>query len=426
MLKAEDNEILTRTNPGTSMGDMMRRFWIPFMTSKELPEADGAPLRVTLLGEQLLAFRDTDGRVGLIDEFCPHRRASLFFGRNEECGIRCVYHGWKFDVEGKCLEVPSEPADSNLARKVRLTAYPVHEAGGLLWAWMGPAAERPAPPAFDWLDLPPEQCFFSQFVLNANWLQGMEGEFDSAHVSFLHRRLDMEVAKTSIVGEYFRNDTAPAWKIDPAPHGLVCAASRRTAENELYWRVTHFALPFYSMVAPEIGGCNSWRCWVPLDDENSWVVTVTYTHHRTITQAERDAWAAGHFAHPIVEPGSKRLTARAENDYLIDRAVQKAHSFTGIQGTRAQDAAMTESMGAITDRSREHLATSDQAIIAIRRLLLDSLERHGAGEEVAAMRSGDIYAVRSGSALLPDGVAYDEDKALMREMGLAGAAQAAE
>ncbi len=423
MLKREQNEILTRTGPGTPMGQMLRQFWVPFLTGAEL-EADGAPVRVTLMGERLLAFRDSEGRVGLIDEFCPHRRASLFFGRNEDCGIRCVYHGWKFDVAGSCVEMPSEPPETDFKHKVRMTAYRVHEAGGLLWAWMGAKDAAVPPPAFDWLDLPADQVYLSQFTLNANFFQGMEGEFDSAHVSFLHRRLDMEVEKTSIVGEYFRNDTAPTWKIDPAPHGLVCAASRRTAENELYWRVTHFALPFYSMVAPEIGGANSWRCWVPLDDTHSWVVTVTYTPHRKIKPSEIAAWQAGHFAHPILEPGTKLLKARGENDYLIDRAVQKAHSFTGIQGTRAQDAAMTESMGGIVDRSAEHLASSDMAIIAIRKAMLDAVGRVAEGEAVEAMRSGDVYAVRSGSALLAPGMPYDQDAPLMREMGLATAAAA--
>jgi len=210
MLVHEDNELLTRTAAGTPMGDMMRRFWIPFMLASELPDRDGAPARVRLLGEDLVAFRDSEGRVGLLDAHCPHRRAGLFFGRNEECGLRCSYHGWKFDISGTCVEVPSEPPGSDFYKRVRIKSYPVSERGGVLWAYMGPAGTSSEIPAFEWLDLPEGQRYSSRWVQDSNYFQALEGDIDSAHVSFLHRRFDAkDASKTSIVGSIFTEDTAP-------------------------------------------------------------------------------------------------------------------------------------------------------------------------------------------------------------------------
>src|SRR5262249_12107890 len=187
MITREQNELLTRTGPGTAMGDLFRRYWIPALMSQELPRPNCPPVQVQLLGERLIAFRDTEGRLGLIDEFCAHRGVSLWFGRNEENGLRCPYHGWKYDVTGQCVDVPSEPASSGFCRKIKLKAYPCVELGSAIWAYMGPSAEQPPLPAFEWVHLKPAQLFISKRWQECNYLQAMEGGIDSSHVSFLHR-----------------------------------------------------------------------------------------------------------------------------------------------------------------------------------------------------------------------------------------------
>ena len=186
MLTREHNELVTRTGPGTPMGAMLRRYWIPFLLSEELPEPECPPVRVKLLSERLLVFRDSEGRLGLIDEFCAHRGVSLWFGRNEQSGIRCPYHGWKYDVTGQCVEVPSEPVESGFCNKIRLKSYPCVERGGIVWAYMGPPAEQPPVPAFEWANLPTSHCYITKRWQECNYLQAMEGGVDSSHVSFLH------------------------------------------------------------------------------------------------------------------------------------------------------------------------------------------------------------------------------------------------
>jgi phthalate 4,5-dioxygenase len=428
MLSPADNELLTRTGPGTPMGEFVRRFWVPFLLSRELPEPDGPPRRVTLLGEKLVAFRDSAGRVGLLDEHCPHRLASLFFGRNEECGLRCIYHGWKFDVSGACVELPSEPPGSPLQRKVRIKSYPVRDIGGVLWTFMGPEGAAGEIPAFECLSVPESHRFVSQWVQECNNIQAIEGEIDSAHVSFLHRRFDKQNApKTSIVGEYFRSDTAPSWRIDPMPYGLV-AAARRGVDGQAYWRMNQFLFPFYTMIAPShVGGTMTTRMWVPRDDESCWVICFSYCPDRPLTEQEVANFRAGENSHPVLIPGTMRQRANRDNDYLIDRTLQRTTFYSGIAGVRAQDTAMTESMGRIVDRSLEHLGTSDIAIIAMRKAMLAAARKLSAGEVPVAARGGTLYAVRSWSAMLPAHLAYDEDPAVLRAMRTASAeASAAE
>jgi phthalate 4,5-dioxygenase len=428
MLSPADNELLTRSGPGTPMGEFVRRFWVPFLLSRELMEPDGPPRRVSLLGEKLVAFRDSAGRVGLLDEHCPHRLASLFFGRNEECGLRCIYHGWKFDVTGACVDLPSEPAASPLQRKVRIKSYPVREMGGVLWTFMGPEGAAGEIPAFECLGVPESHRFVSQWMQECNNIQAIEGEIDSAHVSFLHRRFDKQNApKTSIVGEYFRADTAPSWRVDPTPYGFV-AAARRGVDGQAYWRMNQFLFPFYTMIAPShVGGTMTTRMWVPRDDESCWVICFTYCPDRPLTEQEVANFRAGETSHPVLIPGTMRQRANRDNDYLIDRTLQRTTFYSGIAGVRAQDTAMTESMGHIVDRSREHLGTSDIAIIAMRKAMLAAARKLAAGEAPVAARGGPLYAVRSWSAMLPADLAYNEDPAIIRAMRTAPAeASAAE
>ena len=254
MLSQAENEYLCRIGPGTPMGTLLRRFWLPALISTELPEPDGAPIRLKLMSEQLVAFRDTTGKVGIVQNNCPHRGASLFFGRNEESGLRCVYHGWKFDASGACVDMPNEPAESDFKQKVTATAYPTEEAGGVIWVYMGPAETRPPLPRPEWTLVPPEQRIVSRYIQENNWVQGLEGGIDSSHVSFLHSTVashkgDFTGSSTNL----FALDKSPEFRVVETDFGLLIGARRRVSDSEDYWRVTPFSLPFYTVI-PQVPG----------------------------------------------------------------------------------------------------------------------------------------------------------------------------
>ena len=402
MLSRADNELLTRTNRGTPMGDYLRRYWMPCMLASEIPAPDAPPVRLRLLGEDLIVFRDTSGRVGVMDEFCPHRLTSLYFGRVEEFGIRCVYHGWKFDVNGVCLEMPSEPADSNFRNKVRATAYPAIARGGLLWIYMGPKEAVAAIPEFEWLDLPAERLYASRWEQECNSIQAMEGELDGAHVSFLHRRIDqLDEAKNALTGSYFMEDMAPGWQIKDTDYGFVAANHRSVEDDKAYWRFNQFLLPFYTMFAARQGFARMSRMWVPKDDGHCWVIAVNFRPDRPLEDKELAAWKSGENTHRKVFPGTTQPTENKANEYLIDRQMQKTVSFTGISGIRAQDAMATESPGPIVDRTREHLGSSDTAIIALRkRLIAEARALLDGGPQPRAACDPGLYRVRSHQTLL--------------------------
>jgi phenylpropionate dioxygenase-like ring-hydroxylating dioxygenase large terminal subunit len=415
MLTAEKNELLTRTGPGTAMGRLMRCFWTPAMMASEIPAADEPPVRLSLLGERLVVFRDSQQRVGVLAENCPHRGASLFFGRNEAGGLRCVYHGWKFDVEGRCVDLPSEPPDSKMAEKVHIRVCKTRVAGGLLWVYMGDEAEAPEFPAFEWLSLPPEQVYVSRWEQECNYAQAMEGELDSAHVGFLHRLVNQTSADNQALnGSFFKGDTAPRWKILPTANGFMACNGRRVSEEQRYWRLNQFMLPFYTMIPPHPKDANLVRMWVPMTDERSWVICVSFRPDRPLGADEITAWRKGENSHRLVIPGTTRPTQRMDNDYLIDRQLQKTHSYTGIDGIRAQDAMVTETAGPIVDRSREHLGTSDRAVIAMRKALLDAALAHRAdGASPQAVLRPELYAARATQTVLPEGLEPDDAPALM-------------
>ncbi len=417
MLSQEDNELLTRVGPGTPMGTLMRRFWMPVLLSKEIAEPDCPPVRVRLLGEPLIAFRDTNGRVGVVDEHCPHRRSSLFFGRNEECGIRCIYHGWKFDVNGNCLDMPSEPADSNYKTKVRLTAYPTHEAAGVIFAYMGPPELQGEPPRFEWMGLPAQQQYASRWIQDCNYAQCVEGEIDSAHVSFLHSLVNKrDDNKAALAGAYFAGDRAPKWKVVDTDYGMVLGARRRTEEGRYYWRMNQWYFPFYTMIAPVPGEARSFRMWVPSDNTHCSIICVSYRMDQPVSAAEVNAWQKGLNSHAAVVPGTLRPVANSGNDYLIDREMQRTESYSGIVGVRAQDAAMVESAGPIVDRSLEHLGTSDTAVIRMRRLLLRAARDLQQGIEPKAATNGGLYAVRSHSTVIDEDGDFDTYPDIMAAM----------
>ncbi|MDB5640811.1 MAG: Rieske (2Fe-2S) protein, partial [Hyphomicrobiales bacterium] len=270
MLKLEQNELVTQTGPGTPMGDLFRCSWQPILLSEELPENDCPPVRVKVLSERLVAFRDSEGKLGLIDEFCAHRGVSLWFGRNEECGLRCPYHGWKFDTSGQCVDVPSEPAESGYAAKIKLKSYPLIEKGGVLWTYMGPPERQPSEPEWEFANVPLNQSFTTKRLQENNWLQAMEGGIDSSHVSFLHRG-DLNndpLFKGAAGNKYNLADSKPVFEVVEAPGGLFIGARRNAENGSYYWRITPWVMPSFTMVPPRGDHPVHGHFWVPIDDES--------------------------------------------------------------------------------------------------------------------------------------------------------------
>ncbi len=416
MLSKEDNELLTRIGPGTPMGNLLRCYWFPFLLSRDV-HADGKPERLQLLGEDLLAFRDTNGAVGLVAERCPHRRASLYFGRNEQCGIRCIYHGWKFDVHGTCIDQPSEPEGSSFKDKIRIASYPCVERGGFVWTYMG-VLPAPPLPRFEWMELPEERLIASMRVQCSNWAQALEGDFDQSHVSFLHSRLDVSDAEnatitTSLVDRIRAEDRHPVFEVESTPYGTCIAAGRRAPGGQRYWRLTQHLMPNYSMTGPY--GPNPkrfWRVWVPMDDHTVVVLGVMYHPLRALTDEERAleltrssvSNIAPEFRAPATSKpfGRYRALASIDNDFFQDRELQQTRSYSGIPEFWAQDAAMQVSMGAICERNLEHLGTSDSAIIAVRKRLLTAAKELRDRETVPGeIADPDCYYTRSDAILLP-------------------------
>jgi phenylpropionate dioxygenase-like ring-hydroxylating dioxygenase large terminal subunit len=408
MLSTQENDFMCRTNKGTPMGEFCRRFWTPVLLSEELPSPDCPPMQVKIYGEELVAFRDTSGRVGLLYEFCPHRRASLFYGRNEDGGLRCVYHGWKFDVNGTCTEMMSEPVDSNFAQKVRVLSYPTQEAGGFIWAYMGPPELKPPMPDLEYLSVPEDQRQVSKVFYESNFVQVIEGEIDTVHASILHSRLaDLEnsATATTLAGKYSYRDRAARFNVMDTDSGILIGAKRNAEEDSYYWRISRWLFPWITMIPREPKGpCRSGLI-VPIDDENCWFFLCRWDPYRPLTGPYNEVVKEG------LVPGTWLGKANKRNHYLIDRDVQRNETFSGIPTSmgRAQDAAMTDSMGVIVDRTEEHLGTTDSAIIRMRRRLIQGARDLQNGIEPYAANHPEVYAVRSGGALLPRDVFFTDD-----------------
>ena len=408
MTTREQNDFLTQTGPGTPMGNLFRRYWIPAMEARELPEPDCPPVRIKLLSERLLAFRDTQGRIGVIDEFCAHRGVSLWFGRNEDNGLRCPYHGWKYDHTGQCVDVPSEPEESGYCRKIKLKSYPAVELGDVIWVYMGPPELKPPLPAFEWCTVPAKHRYVSKRLQECNYLQAIEGGIDSSHVSFLHRhelRHDpLHVGR----GAELTAKTDVRFEVVETEGGMVIGVRRPAEPGYLYWRITQWIVPFHTMIPPYGNNALNGHAWVPIDDENCY--TWCFTHHptRELTDHEYEVMRNGGGIHVKLIPGSFRPVVNKDNDYMIDRVAQKHHkSYCGVKGIAMQDAAIQESMGPIQDRTKENLVSTDNAII---------MARHRLRKLALAVQQGKTpdgidpatHRVRSASIVLPENASFYE------------------
>ena len=410
MLTDDRNKLVTETGAGTPMGELFRRYWIPFLLSDEVGEPEGAPVRVKLLSERLLAFRDSDGKLGLIDEFCAHRRVSLWFGRNEEGGIRCPYHGWKYDVFGNCMEIPSEPETSKFCTEISLTSYPCVERGGIVWTYMGPPEDQPAPPAFEWATVPESHRFHSKRLEECNYLQALEGGIDSSHVGFLHSgelRSD-PLHHGSKGSDYHLSDRKPKFEVRESPGGLNIGVRRDAEDAQYYWRITPWIMPWYTIVPPYGDNPLHGHAWVPIDDENCFAWTFSYHPARPLNELELDVMHKGGSLHVQQIPGTFRPVANRDNDYLMDRTAQEAGTaYSGVKGIALQDASLQESMGPISDRSRENLVMTDRAIGMARRQLRKAALDLENGKRPPGLDT-DSQAVRSASFLLPRDMAFDQ------------------
>ena len=406
MLSTADNELLVRVGRGTPLNDLYRRFWTPVMLASELGGPDSPPVRVHVLDEQLVAFRDTSGAIGLLAAYCPHRRANLFWGRNEEHGLRCVYHGWKFDRSGQCVDMPNCPEGPTLKERVRTPAYPTLERGGLVWAYLGPAEIEPPFPHMEMFELPAEQCETTKMLPLGNYLQFQEGDVDSSHVSLLHSAIDG--AQIATVDATTFADRAPRWFPTETPYGLMLGAQRDAGADAYHWRVNQWLMPYVTLIAAAEGFPMLAHIRVPIDDTHTLHFRVNARADGPFTAADRALFAGGVLV-PELIPGTFYTAENIDNDYRIDREAQKTRTFSGIHSVVAQDLAVTQDQaGPISDRSKEYLTSSDRAIIMLRRRILTRVQELQAGSEPPEVRVPEAYRVRPGDFKLPRDVGLEE------------------
>jgi len=377
MLPREENDLITQVGPGTPLNTFMRRYWIPALLSREILEPDCPPVRVRLLGEDLVAFRDSEGKVGLLGERCPHRGASLFFGRNEECGLRCIYHGWKTDVEGRVLDTPAEPEGRTLKDKVRHTAYPCHEAAGIVFAYMGIRGRIPLLPNYEWTRVPPDHLYVTKSLQDCNYLQGLEGECDSSHLSYLHRAFRDE-KRGGGDPDMYGKDGAPELEGVETDFGVRMISCRIAGDGIMYLRVSNFVLPCYGLVPTRGLKGNSEgytiHAHVPMDDEHSLRFNILFRRNRAVAQSEIRL-------DDEFNPDFTKVR-NIHNNYLIDREEQRHETFLGLgKSFVIHDSCATESMGSRYDRTSEHLGVGDITVIALRKRLLSIVRAVDAGND---------------------------------------------
>jgi phenylpropionate dioxygenase-like ring-hydroxylating dioxygenase large terminal subunit len=421
MLSKQDNEYMCRVGPGTPMGNFIRQYWIPALMTTELPAPDCPPVRLRLLGENLIGFRTTSGAVGLVQNACPHRGASLFFGRNEEEGLRCVYHGWKFGVTGACVDMPSEPPESSFKDKVRATAYACAERNGIIWAYMGSRQKLPRLP--DLLPNLDPECRVDKMMRSCSFVQALEGDIDTVHLGFLHaghRRL--EDAAPGTESYYMLKTRNISLEVMDTPIGTTYGGYRPAEADSDYWRIATFQLPFYTIDPTGLLGLKTaGKAWVPLDDDHMMLWNFTAPTRGAVEGPGvgglvGQTWTVRNVVPPNFQGvaylpqssdwlGHFRTVLNAGNDYLIDRQAQSAmDSYTGINGIQEQDMAMNESMGPICDRTHEHLGTTDEMVIRTRRRLIQAARAfEKTGQSPEGVDQPQLYRQRAGCVLVPRG-----------------------
>jgi nitrite reductase/ring-hydroxylating ferredoxin subunit len=403
MFSREENELLTRVGPDTPAGELLRRYWIPALLSEEVPIPDGPPVQVRLLGEELVAFRDSKGRVGLLDEHCSHRGTSLYYGRNEECGLRCIYHGWKYDVEGNVLETPAEPSGGDFKKKIHHKAYPCREVAGIVFTYMGPKEKMRLFPDYEWVRLPENRTHVVKSYLACNYLQGLEGDFDSSHTSFLHWNNLKDLTRLNRFG-------APTLEEEETSYGMRAISIRKLGAEERYVRITQFIMPTFSIVpGPETAkfeenDITAFRFWVPINDASTWfyILSMRATPFSSEEKKAARSWIDSNY----------RRIRNASNHYLQNRELQKTVSYTGIEAVipAEQDGCATESMGPTYDRTKEHLGYSDRTIIALRRILLKTMRAVQEGKEPSHItrdpKSNNFSQLKALKGILPADVSW--------------------
>lgn len=421
--------MLCRVGKGTPAGEVFRRYWTPVLPSSDLPRPDGTPQAVTILGERLVAFRDTSGKVGLVDEFCPHRGASLAIGRVEDCGIRCLYHGWKFGIDGRIQETPNMPEESRFKDRNTILSYPVREAGGLIWAYLGPPERQPAFPDYFWFHVPPESLNLTEFVLPCNYLQVHEGSIDSSHLSVLHRGMNLKRAtpdpevmrlggvvrfegwpgQTMKPGSYIDNipseDMAPAFEVQNTDFGFQYAALRSSiyGPGRLYVRITTVVFPYVAYIPPQ----DAVVIAIPIDDEEAAFVGISVTDGDQAGRLEMQRQRMGPDAKA---PGATRAERRVGMPAQDRAAMEAGTSFSGYAGGRLEDIAVQVSMGPMFDRHNEHLVSpADAGIVRYRHLLREDIRRVERGEDARFVVSGvEAGKVTAGSGIMPPGAPWNE------------------
>jgi phthalate 4,5-dioxygenase len=407
---AAENEILTRIGPGTPMGALIRRYWMPALRCDELPGPDCDQVRLRLLGEDLIAFRNTAGQTGILDQWCPHRRASLFFARCEGGGLRCAYHGWKFDVEGVCIDLPSEPDYGAWREPLRIKAYPTVERGGIIWVYMGPPAMRPAPPEFEYTLVAEANRYVSRRWQESNWLQGLEGGIDPVHVPYLHKfELQSDPLHRATLGADYTAATEMAFDCRDSAGGVQVIARRAAGADDSYWRIGQWIAPCFTIAPPYGDNTMGSNAWVPRDDESCWRWIMSCHPTRALTAAERDAMKGGQGTHVALDDRLRPLANKA-NDYAIDRAGQRADkTFSGVYSVGLQDQSVQENQGAgpIHRRQDEYLVASDRAIIRMRRRLLDAVRVVADGGAPPGL-DADAQRVRAATLVTPRAHGFDD------------------
>ena len=389
MLSVKDNELLTQIGPGTPMGGLFRRFWLPALLSSELPEPDGEPVRLKLLGEELITYRDTEGRVGCIDAYCPHRGAPMFFGRNEESGLRCIYHGWKFNVNGDCVHMPNCVEGDSYREKIKITAYPAIEGGGLIWIFMGPKEKTPPPPGFDWFSNPSSWTHAAKYIYHSNYMQAIEGDFDPSHGAFLHSTLDGNVSNPAnkFTGITSRPvGTSPEYvPPEPEPVEYACGVGttrRRGSTTSNGGSGVSWLMPCFDPVGLASSGTYPLNIKVPADDEHTIYFRIRWNPESPLTEQQIWDLRIGGLINPPQEPGTFLYKDNIFNDYNIDRIKQKQFTFSGMSMTAVQDTALQENQwGPISNRWKEHLVSTDKIIIRVRQRLLDTARALMEGQE---------------------------------------------